>query len=134
MGKGRPPATNRVLPTTDDLQPTRALTPDELECWERWRGVIQATRKFLSTDAPLLTFIVDLEMRKAKARASLEKVDPYESGRRHPALTDLDNAHRDLMAILRELGLTPASLKNVNMGERRTAEGDSLETFLEDGK
>jgi phage terminase small subunit len=129
MSRGRPPANTTKLATVDTVEPTRHLSEPESEAWRRWVGVVQATRPFLSTDAPLLTALVELECRKARARAALEGVDPYGDGKRHPALTDLDNAHRDFMALLRELGLTPASAKNVR-SEKRTPEADKLDEFL----
>lgn len=133
MARGRPPEHNRALPTCDDIQPTRELTAVESAMWGRWKDVIRATRPFLPTDAPSLTDLIDLECRKARASAALAKVDPYETGKRHPALTDWDNAHRDSLAIRRELGLTAASMKNVNMGERKSKEADALGEFIEGG-
>ena len=129
MARGRPAATGAKLPTTDAIEPTRPLDDVELAAWNRWVDVVQATRSFLTTDAPLLTALVELECRKARAREALKSIDPYGEGKRHPALTDWDNAHRDFMAILRELGLTPASAKNVR-GEKRTPEADKLGEFL----
>lgn len=133
MARGRPPSTSTAnLIEVDLIEPTRILESEEREAWGRWAEVLRKTRVFLSTDPPLLTSLVELECRKARARAALKKVDPYSEGKRHPALTDLDNAHRDYMALLRELGLTPASAKNVR-SERRSKEGDKLAAFLEDG-
>lgn len=129
MARGRPPAGNRDLPTIDDCRPMRPLDATEQEVWDRWYAVLKATRNFLSTDAPLLTFVVELECRKAIARDVLAREGNYIESRRHPALTDIDNAHRDQMALLRELGLTPASLKNVK-ADRRSKEADELEEFI----
>ncbi len=130
MAAGRPPSTTTgSLRVVDSIHPTRELDEAEQAAWSRWLGVVELTRPFLSTDPPLLTSLVELECRKARARAALKDVDPYCEGKRHPALTDLDNAHRDYMALLRELGLTPASAKNVR-SEKRTPEGDKLKEFL----
>ena len=130
MARGRPPVHSRDLPTVDNVQPTRTLNGEEAECFERWKSVIKATRSFLPTDGPLLTFAVELDVRKQRAARAASAIDPYEGGRRHPSLTDWDNAHRDLMSILRELGLTPASLKNVNMGGKPSREKSDLDDFL----
>lgn len=131
MGRGRPPIHNRVLPSVDTVFPTRELDEEETAIWERWLSVLVATRPFLSTDAPLLTFLVDFDIRKKRAREALARDGHYLDAKRHPALTDWDNAHRDTMAALRELGLTPASLKNVNMGARQSKEADALGDFIE---
>lgn len=129
MGQGRPPKGDGEAPSVAELLPTRELEADEQVYWDRWAGVLKATRIFLSTDGPLLTFVVELECRKAIARAALKTDGSYLGGRRHPALTDLDNAHRDQMALLRELGLTPASLKNVKAG-KKSKEADELGEFI----
>lgn len=130
MGRGRPPQADAQLATVDKIEPTRALDEAEAAAWLRWCEVVRTTRPFLSTDAPLVTALVELECRKARAREALAGIDPYGEGKRHPALTDLDNAHRDFMALLRELGLTPASAKNVRAG-KRSKEADKLGEFLE---
>lgn len=130
MSRGRPPSTiTASLSVVDSIRPTRELDEDEANSWQRWLEVVLQTRPFLSTDPPLLTSLVELECRKARARLALKGIDPYSEGKRHPALTDLDNSHRDYMALLRELGLTPASAKNVR-SEKRSAEGDKLREFL----
>lgn len=131
MARGRPASKlTGSLSIVAAIEPTRDLDEAEAEKWDRWLEVVKATRPFLSTDPPLLTSLSELECRLAKAKAILKKIpDPYEDGKRHPALTDIDNAHRDYMALLRELGLTPASAKNVR-SEKRTPEGDKLATFL----
>lgn len=129
MARGRPPKSPVEMPNIDDVQPTRELDAEEAAAWERWRAVVAATRRFLPTDGPLLTCVVELEVRKSRARATLATQDNYPEGKRHPALTDLDSAHRDLVALLRELGLTPASFKNVK-AERRSKEADKLGEFI----
>ena len=131
MSRGRPPGTGTTakLPTTESIEPTRPLDENEAAAWSRWVEVVRATRQFLTTDSPLLTALVELECRKDRAREALKSVDPYGEGKRHPALTDLDNAHRDFMALLRELGLTPASAKNVRP-DKKTPEADKLDKFL----
>lgn len=134
MARGRPPSVNRQMAVVEDISPTRELTHEESIAWGRWKDVLRATRPFLSTDSPDLTDLVALECRKARAAATLEKIDPYETGKRHPALTDWDNAHRDSMALRRELGLTAASAKNVNMGERPSKEADELGAFIDEAK
>ena len=132
MARGRPPVRNQLLPTVGECLPTRALTSEEAECFERWRGVVQSTRGFLPTDGPLITFLAELDLRKARASKAASLIDPYEGGRRHPSLTDWDNAHRDMMAVLRELGLTAASLKNVNMGTgKQSKKTDALDAYIE---
>jgi phage terminase small subunit len=131
MARGRPPSRETRLPVAESCQPTRQLEPAEAECFDRWAAVVRSTRDFLPTDGPLLTFVVELDLRKARAAKAAAEIDPYEGGRRHPSLTDWDNAHRDMVALLRELGLTAASMKNVNMGQRRTKEGDALAEYLE---
>lgn len=127
--RGRPPNAPRKMAEVDDIEPTRQLDDEELAVWARWKEVVAATRRFLSTDPPLLTMIVDLELRKALCRATIKAEGPYQGKHRHPALTDGDNAQRDLMAILREMGLTPASQKNVR-AEKRAKEADDLGEFI----
>ncbi len=130
MSRGRPPSTTTAsLVVIDAIEPTRDLDDLESSAWHRWAALLRATRPYLSTDPPLLTALVELECRKGRAREALKGIDPYSEGKRHPALTDLDNVHRDYMALLRELGLTPASAKNVK-SEKRSAEGDKLKEFL----
>lgn len=129
MGKGRPPRGGGDLQPVDSIQPTRKLSPREQESWDRWIDVLRKTRQFLPTDGPLLTFVVDLDMRKAYARRALRKYGHYQGARRHPALTDLDNAHRDQMALFREMGLTAASAKNVKTTPR-SEETDALAEFM----
>ncbi len=129
MARGRPSESTAKLTEVDSISPIRSLDSDERDAWDQWAALLAGTRPFLSTDPPLLTALVELECRKARARAALKKVDPYSEGKRHPALTDLDNAHRDYMALLRELGLTPASAKNVR-ATKRSKEGDALTEFL----
>jgi cobalamin biosynthesis protein CbiG len=130
MPGGRPPSTTTAsMRVVETISPTRILDDQEAVLWLSWLEVVRLTRPFLSTDAPLLTMLVELECRKAMAMAALKKVDPYCEGRRHPALTDLDNIDRNVMSKLRELGLTPASAKNVR-SEKRSKEGDKLKEFL----
>lgn len=129
MGKGRPPDKPTPMAFVDDVQPMRDLNAEENDIWLRWCAVLRATRQFLSTDGPLLTCVVDMEIRKRRAREALATDGHYQEGRRHPALTDCDNAHRDLMALLRELGLTAASAKNVK-ATPRSREADQLTEFL----
>lgn len=129
MGKGRPPGKPAAMAIVDTIEPMRILDPEESDVWIRWCDVLRATRPFLSTDGPLLTCVVDMEIRKRRAREALATEGHYHEGRRHPALTDCDNAHRDLMALLRELGLTAASAKNVKASPR-SKEADQLTEFL----
>lgn len=130
MGKGRTPGAERPMPSVDNVEPMRALSVDEQEAFDAWRETIRETRAFLSTDRPLLMFLTELTVRKQRALATIEKEGSYIEGRRHPALTDYDNAHRDTMAVLREMGLTPASFKNVRSSTRRVKGRDSLDDFI----
>jgi hypothetical protein len=102
----------------DDIQPMRALDESERQSWDRWKSVLAAMRSFMPTDAPMLMILVGLDWRESVARKALAGVsDPYD-GKRYPALTDLDAIGRERLAILREVGLTAASAKNVRTSKR----------------
>lgn len=117
------------MPTLADIKPTKALTDAEQEAWLIWYEVLKATRSFLATDPPLVTSLAEYTVRKQRAMSTAEDEGHYVEGRRHPALTDLDNVNRDIMATLRELGLTPASFKNVKGSSRQSKGRVSIEDF-----
>lgn len=129
MGRGRPSGKPGAMAIVETIDPSRDLNDEERDLWDGWVKVLTNTRPFLSTDGPLLTCVVDMEIRKIRAREALARDGHYHENRRHPALTDCDNAHRDLMALLRELGLTAASAKNVKASPR-SKEADQLTEFL----